>query len=296
MATISRGTKAERFEFIGRYKDQVNIKRLCEHLEVSRSGYYNWVHHEESLRCRSDKQLLERITRIFNDNEGIYGSPRIHLILRSQGFFVGRKRVARLMRSANLRARFARVYRNKARKSRSGFAITDNLILEDKSTTSINTHWTMDLTYLSFGKQWLYLAVVMDLHSRRIVGWSLGEQKNSKLAQRAIQHAINKRKPRKGLILHSDRGSEFVSHELKQFTDRFGIVRSMSRPYKSIDNAEIESFFQKLKGEYIIGKLYKTQKALRKFIAYYINRFYNPKRLHSSLGYLSPMKFEAIHA
>lgn len=295
MATISRGTKAEKFQFVDLHKDRVGVKCLCEALAVSRSGYYDWTHREESNHSKKDKQLLIDIKRIFDKSRGVYGSTKVHLKLRSIGMRVGRKRVARLMREARLRARIVRIYPKKPI-NRALFHITENLRLDDKRTTQINTHWSTDLTYIPFGKAWLYLVVILDLHSRRVVGWSLAKSKNSTLVKCALSHAIRKRNPGKGLILHSDRGSEFRSADLKAYTESFGIVRSMSRAYKSIDNAEIESFFQKLKGEYITGKSYKTKKELHKHVASYINQFYNPVRMHSSLGYVSPMKFEAMHA
>lgn len=276
------------------HKQTIGVERLCRHLEVSRSGYYDWVRRGESNRSKSDKQLLVHIKRIFICSRCIYGSPKVHLELRKIGIFVGRKRVARLMREAKLRAQIVRTYPRKPR-SRANFHITENLRLEDKSTQGINTHWSTDLTYIPFGKSWLYLVVILDLHSRKIVGWALGNSKTTALVKRALQHAVRKRKPQKGLILHSDRGAEFVSFELKTYTERMGIIRSMSRPYTSIDNAEVESFFQKLKGEFIANKSYDTQKKLERLIASYINGFYNSVRMHSSLGYLSPAKYEAVH-
>jgi transposase InsO family protein len=295
VATISRGTKAEKFQFVALHKGRVGVKTLCQSLGVSRSGYYDWTHREESNHKKKDKQLLSHIKPIFDKSRCTYGSPKVHRELRHIGILVSRKRVARLMREAGLRARITRSYPKKPI-NRALFYITENLRLKNKSTTQINTHWSTDLTYIPFGKAWLYLVVILDLHSRRIVGWSLGKSKNSALVKCAVSHAVRKRNPSKGLVLHSDRGSEFRSADLREYTEKFGIVRSMSRPYKSIDNAEIESFFQKLKGEYIIGKNYSTQKELRKHIASYIDQFYNPIRMHSSLGYVSPMKFEAMHA
>jgi putative transposase len=295
VATISCGTTKEKFRFIERHRDAFGIKRLCNHLNVSRSGYYDWLRRGESKRSRSDKQLLVKIRSIFERSRCIYGSPKVHRELRKTGIFVGKKRVARLMKLAGLRARITRKYPKKP-SSRANFHIAENLRLEDKTTQHINSQWSTDLTYLPFGKRWLYLVVVLDLHSRKVVGWSLGESKTTELVKRALKHAIRKRNPDKGLVLHSDRGSEFGSLELKNYTNRYGIIRSMSRPYKSIDNAEIESFFQKLKGEFIEGKVYKTQKELERLIASYINGFYNSVRIHSSLGYLSPLEFEAINA
>lgn len=292
MATISRGTTSEKFQFIKHYKDRFGAKPLCEHLKVSRSGYYDWLNREESTRDKTDQYLLNHIRRIFKRNDGIYGSPRVHQKLIKMGISVGRKRVARLMKQAGLKARFATVYRYRTQSFENTF-IAKNLRLNAEKPISMNQHWTTDLTYLRLGKNWIYLVVILDLYSRRVVGWSVGDKKSSALVVRALDYAMRKRKPAKGLLLHSDRGSEYVSGELKTKTENYGMVRSMSRAYRSIDNAEMESFFQKLKGEYLKGKNYCTIKQARKYVASYIDRFYNPRRLHSSLGYLSPMEFEA---
>ena len=292
MATISRGTTTEKYQFIKLHKHEFGVKRLCEHLNVSRSGYYDWSNREESARAKSDRILQRHIHRIFYESKGIYGSPRIHQALRKQGTLVGRKRVARLMKKAGLKARFARVYRYRTDTFENNF-IVKNLRIDGNKPVTINQHWASDLTYIRLGTNWVYLVTVLDLYSRRIVGWSLGREKNSALVTRALEFAIRKRKPPRGLLLHSDRGNEYASRDLKAKFERYGIVRSMSRAYRSIDNAEMESFFQKLKGEYLKGKTYKTVKQVRRDVASYINLFYNPKRLHSSLGYLSPMEFEA---
>ena len=268
------------------------MKRLCIHLNVSRSGYYDWLTREESTRSKSDHGLLAHIQRIFDESNGIYGSPRIHQALRKIGIRVGRKRVARLMKQAGLKARFATVFRYRSHSFENAY-IADNLRLNGLKPISINQHWMSDLTYLRLGKSWIYLVVILDLYSRRVVGWSIGKEKNSALVIRALEFAMRKRKPTKGLLLHSDRGPEYVSGKLKEKIESYGMTRSMSRAYRSIDNAEVESFFQKLKGEYLKGITFRSIKQVRKHVASYINHFYNPKRLHSSLGYLSPIEFEA---
>ena len=293
MATISRGTKTEKFEFIGRYKAISSVTKLCKHLNVSRSGYYEWSHREKSNHALYDKKLMVSIRRIFNQSRETYGSPRVHHKLKLMGVSVGKKRVARLMRQAKLVAKISRTYPHKC-KTRAMFQISENLRLKDKTTHSINTHWSSDITYLPFGKRWLYLAIVMDLHSRKVVGWSVGASKTTALVKRALKLAVKKRKPSPGLILHSDRGSEYGSIELKIYTDQNNIVRSMSRSYTSIDNAEVESFFQKFKGEFMIGKTFDSLKQLQRLIAQYVNGFYNSIRIHSSLNYLSPAQYEAI--
>ena len=291
MATISRGTKAERFQFIEQHRGRLKMALLYKQLNVSKSGFYHWLKREESERHKADQRLLIHITGIFKKSRGIYGSPRIHQALQKMGIFVGRKRVARLMKLANLKARFAKVYRFKS--SYGQRFVSKNLRANADKPTAINQHWTSDLTYLRLGKDWVYLVVILDLYSRRVVSWSLGKEKTTALVIRALDLAVKKRQPEKGLLFHSDRGSEYVSRALNEKIVGYGMVRSMSRAYRSIDNAEMESFFQKLKGEYLKGRTHKTLKQVRKDVTSYINRFYNPKRLHSSLGYVSPMEFEA---
>lgn len=258
---------------------------------MSPSGFYDWLHRKESNRSRSDKELLRHIQRIFIKSRRIYGSPRIHQALQKQGIFVGRKRVARLMKQAGLKARFARVYRYRKDKYENRY-VADNLRRQTDKPTDINQQWATDLTYIRLGQHWVYLVVVLDLYSRRIVGWSLGQDTRTHIVMRALGFAVRKREPPQGLILHSDRGTEYIAGEVKALAERHGMLRSMSRAYRSIDNAEVESFFQKLKGEYLKGKEYQTINQVRKLIASYINGFYNLDRLHSSLGYVSPMEFE----
>ena len=295
MATISCGTTQEKYRFVKEYRGTLSIKQLCCYLKVSRSGFYAWRKRGPSCRDLSDKKLLHHIRKIYQQSRGIYGSPRIHEMLKKQGVSVGRKRVARLMNNSGLKARFARVYRRSTHTFEANY-IEDNKRLEAGKPKTINQHWASDLTYIRVGKQWIYLVVILDLYSRRIVSWSLGQKKGSALVMSALQLAIRKRKPPSGLLFHTDRGNEFVSFTLREKMKAIGIERSMSRPYKSIDNAEIESFFQKLKGEYLQGKEYQSANQLRRDIASYINLFYNKTRLHSSLGYVSPMEFEACLA
>ena len=292
MATISRGKKTERFQFIENQRGILKVKLLCKHLNVSRSGFYHWLNREKSKRHMADQGLLKHIKCIFIKSRGIYGSPRVHQVLQKMGIFVSRKRVARLMKMGDLKARFAKVYRYKSPSYEQTY-VSKNLRINAEKPTAINQHWTSDLTYLKLGKNWIYLVVILDLYSRRIVGWSMGKEKTSALVIRALDVAVKKRQIDNGLLFHSDRGPEYVSRVLKTKTESYGMVRSMSRAYRSIDNAEMESFFQKLKGEYLKGRTHKTFKQVRKDVASYINRFYNPKRLHSSLGYVSPMEFEA---
>ena len=176
------------------------------------------------------------------------------------------------------------------------FMSIPNRRLELPKPKHINQHWVADLTYLKVGKQWRYLATVMDLYSRRIIGWSLSNRKNAELTIAALKMAIRKREIKPGIIFHTDRGAEFRSYHVQSVLNQHGIVPSMNRPYHSIDNAEMESFYKTLKGDLIRGKKYSNEGELRKDLRGYINHFYNTQRLHSSLGYRSPMEFEAMAA
>jgi len=199
------------------------------------------------------------------------------------------------MREAGLQARATKQYRRLPGLHRF-FDSIDNIRMNIGKPSGVNQQWVADLTYIRVGKEWRYLATVMDLYSRRIICWSLGRSKNTKLTIAALKKAIEKRQPEKGLIFHTDRGSEYRSYEVQKVLNQYGIIPSMNRPYRSIDNAEMESFFKSLKGDVIRGNVYLSENSLRQHLRSYINHFYNTERLHSSLGYRSPIEFEAIHA
>lgn len=295
MATVSCGTKAERFEFIAMNHNRFGVQYLCEHLKVSRSGYYAWLNRKEPKRMKEDVELLKAIERIFNDSRETYGSPRIHQALRRENKCVGRKRVERIMREAGLKARSVRIYR------RLGglhwfFQSIENKRIDLPKPSGVNEHWVSDLTYIRIKEKWRYLAVVLDLYSRRVIGWSMGKEKNVRLTGAALMMAIRKRKPKPGLVFHTDRGVEYRSYYIQSIHKRYGIIPSMNRPRQCTDNAEIESFFHTLKADLIHGNSFKSEEDMRNSIAGYLNCFYNRKRLHSSLNYLSPMEYERIAA
>ena len=264
-------------------------------MKVSPSGYYAWRVRGLSNKANIDEKLLGRIKRIFAESRGTYGSPRVFESLKRQGIKTSRKRVERLMRDAGLRARAFRQYKRSAGLHRYFMSI-QNKRLELPKPKSINEQWVADLTYLKVGKQWRYLATVMDLYSRRIIGWSLSNKKNVKLTMTALKNAIKKRDIKPGAIFHTDRGAEFRSYHVQKLLKRNGLEPSMNRPYHSIDNAEMESFYKTLKGDLIRGKTYNDERELRQDLRGYINKFYNTHRLHSSLGYRSPLEFEAMAA
>ena len=268
------------------------MRRLCQFLKVSTSGFYAWLKRTTSQRMRSDAVLIERITEIFEASRETYGSPRVHQALKRKGIHVGKKRVERLMREAGLKARVARVYRKVAGLHRF-YQRAPNLRKDLPKPTAPNEHWAADLTYIRVGKRWLYLAAVIDLYSRRVVGWSLGKQKTVSLTRASLQMALRNRRPGPGLIFHTDRGVEYRANEIQTLLKQKGIKASANRPGMCTDNAEMESFFHTLKGEFIKDSLFYGEMHLRDRLVGYIQHFYNRVRLHSSLNYLSPIEYEA---
>lgn len=260
---------------------------------MSASGFYAWLKRGISQRVLSDAMLIERIKQIFTGSRETYGSPRIYQALKRQSIHVGKKRIERLMREAGLKARVARVYRKLAGLHRF-YQRAPNLRKDLPKPTASNQHWAADLTYIRVGKRWLYLAAVIDLYSRRIVGWSLGKQKNVALTRASLQMALRNRRPEPGLIFHTDRGVEYRAHEIQHLLKQHGIQASANRPGMCTDNAEMESFFHTLKGEFIKGRRFYGELHLRDKLAGYIQHFYNRVRLHSSLNYLSPVEYEAL--
>lgn len=271
----------------GRYK----IAWLCEALLVSRSGYYDWLarRHTPGVRARQNLVLCERIKVEFARSRQTYGSPRLTRVL---GGHIGRHRVARLMRQQHLRARQRSKYRVRTTDSRHADPIAPNRLpeVEVKKPDQV---WVTDATCVLTGQGWLYLVALLDLHTRRIVGWATHESLDTKLALTALQMAILQRKPRAGLIVHSDRGSQFASAGYRHTLARHRLVASMSRKGNCYDNAFIESFWSSLKYEVVYHQRFATRAEARSAIFDYIEVFYNRTRLHSSLGYLSPLAFEA---
>lgn len=271
------------------------MKYLCGWLNISRSGYYDWRHREESNRSRDDRQLLKKIVSIHDVSRGVYGSPRIHKVLQSDAIRVGKKRVARLMRLHNIQGRVVKVTRRQPGLHQF-YARGENLRAGAVEPQAINREWVADITYLKPGKHWLYLATVMDVCSRRIVAWSLGRNKTVELTLGVLKRAISTRKPAPGLIFHTDRGIEYLSPRIRHELERHGIRPSANRPGRCTDNAHMESFFHTLKGELIRGSTFTNDKELRYALNSYINSFYNHRRLHSGINYQAPAQYEQLAA
>lgn len=266
---------------------------LCRRYKVSRSGFYAWEARERSTRSREDAELLERIVSIHGDSGGRYGSPRVHQVLRREGVRCSNKRVARLMREHGLYARVSKLYHS-AKGVQKFFAKTGNLKMELPAPTRTDEIWVGDVTYLRLGERWRYLAAVMDLFSRRIIGWTIARNRTVAVSLRALKRAIALRDPKPGLLFHSDRGIEYSAYGYQDFLHSRGIVPSMNRPRNCQDNAHMESFFHSLKAELVHQHKFTSDGQLNAQIGTYIERFYNRKRIHSSLGYHSPVEFEGL--
>jgi transposase InsO family protein len=263
---------------------------MCSLYGVSRAGFHAWRKRAPSARACSDAQVLERVRAIHRESRGFYGSPRIAGQLRLDGQCVGRRRVARLMRQAGLQGRSARLYRNSKVKQRAFFASVPHL-RAGVQPHALNQVWVGDVTYLRVAGQWRYMAAVMDLHSRRIVGWSLGARRDAALTVRALHNSSRKRGRTDGVIFHSDRGIEYASFDYRRQIERLGMLQSMNRAGKMNDNAHMESFFHSMKTEELYGRSFANDQELRHALGSYIN-FYNQQRLHSSLQFLAPAIFE----
>lgn len=265
------------------------MKALCARHGVTRAGYYCWRRRQPSAHARRDGRLLTRIRAVFDASEGTYGSPRIHAALQLAGLKVARKRVARLMHSAALKARSARIYR-RTPGTRRFFSAIPNRVL-GLNTTAPGQIWVGDVTYLRSAGRWRYLAVVLDRHSRRVLGWSLRPTRDLSLTRAALNRALLRQRPRPGLIFHSDRGVEYSAYAFRARLAALGITQSMKRPREITDNAFIESFFHSLKSDIIHGNTFDDDPSLNHVIRRYVRR-YNRTRLHSSLGFRSPLAFE----
>ena len=281
-----------RFAFIEQYRRVHPVGMMCRLLRVSRSGFYVWRRRPESPRTRENRKLLVTIRAIHRLRRQVYGSPRVHFELRDLGWECGRHRVARLMRHNGVRVLVKRRFRVTTQ-SRHSHPVAANLLERNFTAERPNQIWAADITYIWTREGWLYLAVVMDVFSRRIVGWSLKQRLTAELAIEALQMALSCRRPPRDLIHHSDRGSQYASGEYSRLLTLHGILPSMSRAGNCWDNAMMESLFGRLKTELVHPTEFQTRAHACEEIFEYIESFYNRQRRHSSLGYLSPAAFEA---
>lgn len=275
------------YEFIRSNVGDFPVQLMCEVLEVSRSGYYDWVRRPESARAVADQALAMEIRASHEASRGRYGSPRVHAELRAHGRRVGRKRIARLMHGMGLAARRGRRFR-RTTDSAHAFPVAPNRLGRDFQAAAPDRVWLADITYVWTAQGWLYLAVVLDLFSRQVVGWSMAEHLGHELALAALDMAITRQQPGSGLVHHSDRGVQYAAHGYRKRLQDHGMLCSMSRKGDCWDNAPMESFFATLKGELVQQRDYLTRDEARADIFQYVEGFYNRRRLHSGIGYRTP--------
>lgn len=265
---------------------------MCEVLCMSASGYYAWRSRAESSRTAANRDLLVDIRRIHHESSGCYGSPRVHAVLRRRGRRIGRARIERLMRHAGLRGLAALPRRAPTTDSRHSYPIAPNRLARNFVASAPNRIWLADLTYIPTGEGWLYLAAILDMHTRKIVGWSMRETLHTEIALEALTMAIKRQQPAAGLIHHSDRGIQYAAEAYRSMLAQSGMTPSMSRRGDCLDNAPMESFFHTLKTERVHHRRYATRAQARNDLFGYIEGFYNSHRLHSALGYISPAEME----
>lgn len=281
-----------KYKFVARHRDKYAVSRMCAMLGISRSSYYAWRKRKPSQREHHTQILLGRIREIHKLSRKTYGSPRVHAELKRQGIACNQKTVARLMRLDGLQGQRKR-RRVITTDSNHSFPITANLLNRDFHADQPNQKWVADITYIPTAEGWLYLAGVLDLFSRKVVGWEMSNRIDADLVERALRMALYQRQPGRGLIHHSDRGSQYASHQIRNLLAANQIQVSMSGKGDCYDNAVMESFFGTLKNEWVHHQRYQSRYQARSDIFKYIEGFYNTVRLHSSLGYMSPNEFEA---
>lgn len=264
---------------------------MCDVLKISRNSYYSWLRRGPSKRSLENAEILEEIHEIYLESGGTYGAPRIHQVLRERGAACSRGRVARIMRENGIRSRTVKKFRRPATTNSKHTQPVFANRLPEVNVVRPNQVWVADITYLRVGASWCYLAAVLDLYSRKIVGWAVGDRADAELALRALENALETRPAPE--IHHSDRGCQYASRLYREALARHGIEGSMSRKGNCYDNAAMESFFGTLKTERIYHESYATLEQLRACLFSYIEMFYNTNRLHSSIGYRSPAGFEA---
>lgn len=275
------------------HRGEFSIAAMCRVLRVHRSGFYAWLKMPRSARAASDEKLLREIVTVYDEFGGIYGSPRVWDELIKKGFRVARKRVERLMREAGLRG--VSVYRKPRYVAGTPAVTAENMLEQNFTVPKLDRVWVTDITYIRTLEGWLFLCAVLDLCSRKVVGWSMGRRQDQDLVLSAFKMAVGRRHPSEGLVIHSDQGVQFGAQDVQAFIKEHGFLQSMSRRGNCYDNALMESFFGTLKKELIQGHIYSSHSEARLDVVDYIEGFYNRERNHSSLNGVSPVAFEALY-
>jgi transposase InsO family protein len=281
-----------RFAFIAQHAEEFPVEVMCEVLDVSRSGYYAWRDRPASAQAQRRKQLVVRIQAAHNSSRQIYGSPRICAELRSQGVTCSENTVAKLMKTHGIRSKMGRRFVVRTTDSRHAHPIAENRLAQQFDVPAPNQVWAADITYIPTGEGWLYLAAVIDLCSRKVVGWAADDHLRAELPCAALRMALEQRRPKGPLLHHSDRGVQYACDEYQTLLARHSLQCSMSRRGNCYDNAVVESFFGTLKTELIHHHTYATRNQARLALFEYLEVFYNRQRRHSALEYRSPTEFE----
>jgi putative transposase len=284
------------FRLIEDHRHAYPVRVLCAVLEVCPAGLYAWLARSPSAQSSANVELVAAIRRPHHDSAGRYGSPRVHAALRTQGRGTSRGRIERLMRRHGIRAIMAPPRRVRTTDSRHALPIAPNVLARDFTAAAPNRVWLADITYIPTDEGWLYLAAVLDLFSRKIVGWAMRDHLRTELAATALMMAVRRQRPAAGLIHHSDRGVQYASHDYRAALNAAGMTASMSRKADCFDNAPMESFFHTLKTELVHHRQYATRADARRDIFAFIEGFYNRTRLHSAIGYISPIEMEQTAA
>ena len=281
----------KKYEFIKSYGPEYGVERMCTVLDVSRGRYYQWVKEPVGEREKANQDLVEKIRKIHEKSKQTYGSPRIIAELIKQGINCGHNRVVRLMRENGIKAKMKRRFKNTT-DSNHKYPIADNILNRDFTAAARDKKWVSDITYVWTMAGWLYLCTVIDLYSRKVVGWSMDDNMETSLVLNALDMACLNRNPEPGLIFHSDRGSQYASNEFRKEMKNKGFIQSMSRRGNCWDNAVAESFFHSIKTEELYFNKFYNKNEAKSCIFEYIELKYNRMRSHSYLGYLSPHQFE----
>ncbi|MCT6818340.1 MAG: IS3 family transposase [Lysinibacillus fusiformis] len=279
------------YDFIQQHRHEYRVAKMCEVLGVSRSGYYEWLNRPKSKQKERKEKLTSQIKRVYLDSRRNYGSPKITKQLNSEGVHVSQKTVSRIMKNEGIRSKTVKKYKATTN-SKHNLPIYSNLLDQQFKVDRPGKVWVADITYIWTSEGWLYLATIMELFSRRIIGWAMDARMTKELVILALKRAIRAQSPTSGLIHHSDRGSQYASKEYQQVLRTNGIITSMSRKGNCYDNACIESFHSVIKRELVFHEKYKTRDQGKKSIIEYIVSFYNYKRIHSYTNYMSPVAYE----
>lgn len=280
-----------KYEFVKINRSTFSVRKMCQVLKISQSGYYK-RDKKQPIRDKKNNILLNKIKIIYEENKGCYGSPRITKQLNKEGSCYGKNRIARIMQKNNIRAKTKKKFKITTTNSNHKYPVAPNILNQNFRVRELNQVWVSDITYIYTCEGWLYLSAILDLCSKKIIGWSMDKRITKELTIKAFQHAVISRDIKSGIILHSDRGSQYASYDYANLLVKNKFIQSMSGKGNCYDNAVMESFFKTLKSELVYWEKYTTIDDAKKSIFEYIEMYYNRKRIHSSIGYMNPEEFE----